>query len=541
MIIPRVKEYKEEEGHFRIGRAVVCRCCNETQSFAFWFLKKCLKDGIEEGANANLVFRENCAYQSEEYAIEISDRITVSYADKLGIRNAVSSLLQLLTEKEGVFFAQKCSVHDYPDCHHRAIMIDLARGLPPMQRLQEDLLRFALVKGRFLHLHLMDSEGMCYLSDVFPLDTPLRGTARYRKEDLKDLVRYCDSLGLEIIPEIEFPSHASTLVQSFPELKCKTKLEHPSTMVVCAGNEQTYSFYEKLVDEIIEIFPSEYLHLGGDELFFEDFPDWNWHCHWSECAECRKRMEENGLETIPRLYDHAVNRMQKMLAKKGKKMILFNDQISADCETLSREIIIQFWRLLNEHRGPKNGCTIEDLLKKGFTVINSDFCNCYFDMEMYGNAEKLSHFRFDSLEACPQEAQKNLLGAEACFWEYGNPENKHYLFSFFYACALFADKLWDRSDVVYHSAYTKSLTKLIVGPCADGELDISALFGSVLPPRRNDLLSYASLKYETLKRKTYEQSMRKLKSIPQTYSPYFIDTLISEFEHYEEQQFQKAP
>ena len=155
--------------------------------------------------------------------------------------------------EDGEYTVPCQSVEDYPDCLHRSVMIDLARGLPDKERLKEDLKRISLGKCNRVHFHLMDSEGICYRSDVFPFDDEINGTKTYSKQDLKGLVSYCKELGMEIIPEIEFPAHANALTKIYPTLKCQTDLEEQSGWTVCMGNEETYAFFEKLIEEICEI------------------------------------------------------------------------------------------------------------------------------------------------------------------------------------------------------------------------------------------------------------------------------------------------
>ncbi len=532
MIIPRVKEFQAYVGTLQVGNAFSCFAENEIEKFAVDYLSIFFAERVLKSQDANLIFIENSAYKSEEYSVDVSARVVVEYSDKLSVRNAISSLIQLCTVEKGIISVNKCRIHDCPDAEHRSVMIDIVRGLPDIVRLKEDLLRLALVKCRFVHFHLMDMSGMCYLSDVFPLDTPIRGTKRYTKAMLKDLIEYCDSIGLEVIPGIEIPSHAHSLTQFFPNLMCKTDIENPSNAVVCAGNEDTYGFYEKLIDEISEIFTSKYIQVGGDELYFGDLPEWNWFCHWLECSECKALMEREGITSQQQLYYYVMNRIKKLLDSRGKTMIMFNDEIDISEEVnLPKDIIIQFWRVANEKRGPRKGCSLESFAKNGFKVINSDFRNCYFDAEQYANAEKLSYFEYDKIPECSEGYRQNIIGGDACFWEYGNPLNKHYDFSFFYSSALFLDKLWNKKAAVYDKAYRKALTKIILGLEVEEDLDISDLFGSVLPPRRNDMLSYVSLEDDTMDYEMYDEIMQKLHNINRTYSKYFIDRLIYEFEN----------
>lgn len=115
-------------------------------------------------------------------------------------------------------------------------MIDLARGLPPISRLEENLKRLALAKCNNVHFHLMDEMGICFELDVYKGTENIRGTKPYTKEEMRDIAEFCHTLGIKVLPEIEIPAPAGFLLNIRPELKCKTDIENQSVWTVCAGN-----------------------------------------------------------------------------------------------------------------------------------------------------------------------------------------------------------------------------------------------------------------------------------------------------------------
>lgn len=477
----------------------------------------------EKSANVLLVCDESL--QNGAYGLEIKYKCVVYYGDKEGVRNALATLLQGVCIQEGRYVLPCQSVQDYPDCTYRSVMIDLARGLPEQVRLKEDVKRLSLAKCNKLHLHLMDALGVCYDSSVFKGQGEIRGTKLYSKADLKGLVAYCEKLGIEVIPEIEFPAHATTLTQTYPHLKCQTDVEKPSGWTVCLGNEKTYEFFEELTGEICEIFPCEYIHIGGDEHAFEDLPTQNRRYHWKDCKVCRVKMEAEKLIDERELFYYGVRRMRDIAKKAGRKIILWNDELDVSKSVdIPKDCTVQFWRIANRYRGPREGCSFEKLLQAGYDVICSPFEYCYIDLEEYANPEKLASFDYKSYENDGKYANK-ILGCEACAWEYGNPEYSHYTYSFTPSAILLLAKTWDRRNVTYEKAYRRELSKLILGCFTPTDYDMFELFGSIMPPRINGQNSYATVQNELIDKETLTRHKQILSDIPHTYSPFYVQAI----------------
>ena len=460
--------------------------------------------------------------------LDIDDVISVEYSNREGLRNALSTIILLLQNEEMGFCLQKQSLEDYPECGIRSVLIDLARGLPDYERLKEDVKRLALAKCNYIHLHLMDSFGICYESDVLGMPSDgIRGTKIYTKAQMKEFVSYCDALGIELIPEFEIPAHANYIVEKFPQMACQVDIENPSKAVVCVGSEQTYAFFERLIAEICEIFPSKYIHMGGDELYFDDLPDWNWKPHWMDCKVCQQKMKEEGITDIQGLYYYVVNRVHKILSSYGKTMIMYNDEIDISKPVpISKDIIMQFWRIAYKYRGPSVGCSYQKFLEQGFKVIVSPYEYTYIDMEEYANPERSSWFDFKNYKNS-RALSAGVLGGETCAWEYGNPEYTHYNFSFTSAAILLLAKMWDNSHVVYDTNYRKCLTRLILGYEAPNGYDIFQLFGSIMPPRINNVVSYVGEGNALLEEEEIIKHQEVLSGINHTYSPVYVSNLLA--------------
>lgn len=525
MIIPRPKKTLYSEKCLDFDR-IDMLCADDERGFAAKYIRMFCGfyiGYVNTEKDANLILKKNKLFEDNEYVINVSDKIIVEYGDAEGLRNALATLIQLIKYNNDIdtFSIGYQLISDYSDCKYRGVMIDLARGLPCFERLKEDIKRLSLAKCNYLHLHLTDSKGICYESSVFN-GSDINGTKRYTADMLKELAEWCKSLGIEIIPEIEIPAHAHYLQRTHPEFMCKCNIENQSTWCVCAANDKVYDFFGELIGELCGIFDGEYIHVGGDELCFNDFPQWNEFCHWDICEVCQERMEENNIITKTELYYLLMNKMNEIIKGFGKKMIMWNDQIDVSKPVgLSKDITVEFWRIANENRGPRKGCSFNALLSHGFNVINGNFERSYIDCEEFANPERMSAYSY--LDYPKNINSENIIGSEVLAWEYGNPEKIFYEASFAPCAILALDKMWDCSDAVYNDEYKKALTKLIIGFETPDDYDMFEVFGSIMPPRKNETPTYVTIKNDMIDKETLDWHLKKAEAICETYSPIYID------------------
>lgn len=521
MIIPRPESMKTEN---KLIPFTAIDVSGEQTDFADNYLLLFLPDRIlnNQAADLTVLLKQTEGYSENGYFLKAADEITVEFSKTEGLRNALSSLIQLIRAKDGQYLLQAAEINDFSPCKYRSVMIDLARGLPEPERLKEDLRRLALAKCNNVHFHLMDEMGICYLSDIYKSVDDIRGTARYSKATMREIAAYCDTLGISVVPEIEIPAHAGYLVKMHSELRCDTDIENQSDWCVCAGNDKTYEFYDALVGEVASLFKGEYLHIGGDELYFGDFPEWNALCHWDECRTCRKVMEEQGMRDKWDLYALMVRRMNEIVKKHGKKMIMWNDQIDFSVpRDIPRDIIMQFWRISDRNRGPRSGCNYNALTKE-FKVINADYSKYYVDCEDYATPEKASIYNY--LNYPKAEHPENVLGGESCAWEYGNPAVDHYELSFACTNTVLLDKLWNTEDVLFTPEYRAALTRLVLGAAVPEDYDMTELFDSLFPPRTSGKYTYIS-EGASPDDDFYVRHLSALDCITETYSPRYLRML----------------
>ncbi|MFC7230652.1 family 20 glycosylhydrolase [Saliphagus sp. GCM10025308] len=261
-----------------------------------------------------------------------------------------------------------CEIHDWPESSWREFMLDPARGFFPVEQVKRRIDQAARAKYNRLHLHLLDDEGYALESAAYPkLNQDADGTPRpaYSPEDIDELVTYAGDRGIDVVPEVDVPAHASHLLERYPELRCTVEDGDPADRTICIGSEETVEFVETLLEEVIEQFPFEYVHVGGDEWEMQGYS-------WNECVDCQAKMAADGSETDTEHFYAFVRHLHDFLAQHDRRTIVWNDQIDISASPdLPRDLLIHFWRVAAPDRGPVEGCSLERFLEEGFDVINS--------------------------------------------------------------------------------------------------------------------------------------------------------------------------
>ena len=439
-----------------------------------------------QGQNAAFSIRYCETMEAEGYTLNIRDgKIEVLYSDYAGIRNAIASLANLIREDLSV---NECEIHDYPKCSYRGIMLDMGRDVEGTEKLEEDLILAAKSKMNYLHFNLHDDEGSgirlkclpecCYVKDA------------YSYEQVAWLAELCDILGLEIIPGFDLPAHQPSLAAVFEEMVCVTGKEVPSKWCACAGSEKTYEVYEAVIEELTQLFPGKYFHVGGDELYIEDAPKRNLFCEWESCSRCKKYMLKNHISDRVDMYYHLMTRVYEMLKKRGKTMILWSDQVDTNREVkLPRDMIFEFWRVAGEGRGPRENCSMNHQLQLGYKVINADFPNTYIDNERQMNSERIKSWNIQEEPYCEEALKDNIWGSELCVWNYPVKRRAYHAWVLPSATVLMGDKLWNHDILPYSEDYEAAVTRTILGRKSPEGFNVFKAIGDVLPPR-SDLKIY---------------------------------------------------
>ncbi|MFA5342217.1 MAG: family 20 glycosylhydrolase, partial [Clostridia bacterium] len=311
------------------------------------------------------------------------------------------------------------TINDKPAFSYRGFMIDCARHFFLISDLKKMIDIAALFKFNKFHWHLVDDQGWRMEIKKYPLLTE-KGSKRnlsnfgryydpnphegfYTQNQMKEIVEYCKKKSIDVIPEIEIPGHVSACLNAYPNLSCREKDVPVRTHggifkdILCAGKEEVYEFIFSVLDEMSGIFPSEYVHIGGDEAPKE---------RWKECPHCIKKMESLKLKDYEQLQGYMMNRVYGYLQKKGKKAITWNESLRGG--NLEKGITVQNWREKDDE------CMLR--AADGGKIIVSDFFHYYLDYPL-GMTPLKKTYMYDPIPyALVDSCKKNIIGVEAPIW-----------------------------------------------------------------------------------------------------------------------------
>ena len=486
-ILPKFKQKISCAGTCSVPSVITYSALEENGRSGAFALTSFLRH-VKEAQNAFITFLPDPTLEkrTEIYRLTVSaNGIRIGYRDARGAINGAMSAVLLLRKR----VLDCCEITDYPDCSYRSFMIDMARGLPTERDIKNVIRYMALAKYNRLHLHLIDDKGPCYISEALPEYAYIGRGGQCSCAFLQEIDKLCASYGIEVVPEIEIPAHGTALCVSHPEFACQ--VPDAQGWAICPGNDDIWPFFDTLIGEIAEIFPhSEYIHIGTDELEFADLNP-PYPCHWNDCPRCAALREREGLADRQAEFYYVVQRMHDIVKSHGKKMMMWNDQIDVSRPVpLSRDILIQFWRIAAPGRGPYEGCSLEGFLKLGFTVVNAYYPYTYCDLESYISAEKLKIWTPYRVPEQSPEYAAQILGGECCAWEFGNYEEyPFYGYTTPAVIGMFGDKLWSIGDCEHDEQYRCALAEYIFGE-ADA-VEIFDCIGGLIPPRTAKKVMYA--------------------------------------------------
>ncbi len=316
----------------------------------------------------------------------------------------------------------------------RGVHLDVSRHFFDKEFIKEFINVLSMLDFNKFHWHLCDDQGWRLEILKYPKLTEISAYRKkadnmmyggfYTQEDVKEIVKYASARNIEVIPEIELPGHAQAVLAAYPELSCKQeKLEvwnewGISKHVYCAGKEASFDFLHHVLDEVFELFPGQYIHIGGDECLKE---------HWKTCPDCQKRMKELGLKNEEQLQSYFVKRIGRYIHQHGKQVIGWNEIMEGD---LDFPAIIMAWQ--GNEAGKK-------AIEKGFKVIQTPNPYLYLDWYQTSRSNEKGYFGvtttkdvFDYcpyLDECTDEQNSLIIGSQANIWteRIATPEEVWYM------------------------------------------------------------------------------------------------------------------
>ncbi|HEU0276297.1 MAG TPA: family 20 glycosylhydrolase [Rhodanobacteraceae bacterium] len=286
----------------------------------------------------------------EAYHLDVTpDRIIIAAHDNRGLLWGVQTLRQLLPlQHETPTTIPAVGIQDAPRYPWRGVMLDVARHFYPVAFVKQQIALASYYKLDVFHWHLTDDQGWRIQIKRYPKLTSVgawrtdadgqRYGGFYTQKEIRDVVDYARQRGVMVVPEIEMPGHSSAAIAAYPELSCNDeKIKVPTTWGVfdhadCVAKDSTYRFLENVLDEVINLFPSPYVHIGGDEV-----PPGV----WANCAACNQLAQEHGLQGEPGLHGYFVNRIRKYLAGRGKMLVGWDEILEGK---LNPGAVVEVWR-----------------------------------------------------------------------------------------------------------------------------------------------------------------------------------------------------
>ncbi|MDY3069189.1 MAG: beta-N-acetylhexosaminidase [Parabacteroides sp.] len=384
---------------------------------------------------------------SEAYTLNIDDkRIILSSKGLPGLLYASKTLSQLMPPEIGGndkytedITIPSLIVNDKPRFKWRGYMQDVSRTFYSTDVLKKYIDIMSLYKMNVLHLHLTDDQGWRVEIKKYPrltsekatqypeqYDQPAGRSGFYTQKELKELIAYAAERNVQIVPEIDIPGHCWPVLITYPELAVNESLYPDYVMpfretyhvwghqftpnTLDPTNEKVYKFLDNVFTEIAEIFPSEYIHFGGDEVR---------HILWEKNERIQKFMKEKGMNNVMELQSYFVQRVSEIISNKGKKPIGWND-ILADADNLPKSTHIMSWL---------GNSAVKDAAKYGFRTIATPSSHLYFDIRQGtpddGLLSDLSYpyaitlkdvYGYDPTEGLNKKETECLLGVQANMW-----------------------------------------------------------------------------------------------------------------------------
>ena len=342
--------------------------------------------------NAPIAITQNKNLDNEAYKLEITTSgVSIEASSLQGLNHALSTLHQLVltatNEKLPVL-----TINDKPRFGYRGLMLDCSRHFWTIDNLKETIDQMAFFKLNTLHMHLTDNNAWRLAMDKYPqlteegtyyYDYPEMSGKYYSKAELKELVKYAQERGVEIIPEVDLPGHSTALLAALPQLSCNggtfeaypeerpySKRKRGAENMICVGNPESLKFVEDVVNELTEIFPSQYIHLGGDEVPTHT---------WEKCPKCQALYKREKMKQPGELQDYFTRKVSEIVRAKGKTMIGW-DEIN-DRNAATPEDMLTVWR----DEGTPNQLKA---LERNIPVIMCPQHGCYFDWGYAGNSTR---------------------------------------------------------------------------------------------------------------------------------------------------------
>ncbi len=373
----------------------------------------------------------------EGYRLDVTPHGVVIRARSIaGAYYALQTLHQLTGDQPTEVAALR--IDDAPRFPYRGFMLDVSRHFRSKAFVLRQIDAMARFKLNRLHLHLTDGAGWRIEIKAYPhlteqgawrpyksymewfhgdrnfctADHPLADGGFYTQDDIREIVAYARRHQITIIPEIEMPSHSEEVIACYPELSCSGRYDGGE---FCPGNDAVFTFFEQVLTEVMELFPSQYIHIGGDEAGKGA---------WRTCPKCQARMQAEGLQSVEELQSYFIHRIERFIDSKGRRMIGWDEILEGG---LAPNATIMSWR------GTHGGM---EAVRAGHDAIMTPGEFCYIDhaqdapftqpLSIGGYLPLRKVYSYDPTSECTDASQRaRILGVQANLWTEYVPTDSH--------------------------------------------------------------------------------------------------------------------
>ena len=399
------------------------------------------------------------------YRLQVSPKsIRIEGNDGSGVFYGVQTLIQLLPTRSGIVpVIEAVTINDYPRFAYRGMHLDVVRHFFPVEYVKRYIDYLALHKMNYFHWHLTDDQAWRIEMKSHP-ELTQRGSSRegeivglypgtyrerpyegyYTQEQVREIIRYAAQRYITVIPEIDIPGHCMAVLAVHPEYSTEPELTHKTAQTwgiynkfnnVLAPTPQVFAFLSEVFDELCELFPSQYIHVGGDECAKK------W---WKQSRVAQQFIKDQGLKDEDELQSYFIRYVADVIARKGKTAVGWNEILEGG---LAPDAVVMSWQ------GTQGGITAA---RSGHRVIMTPSGFSYYNNRQSHNQHQITHqgylpldkvYRYRIIpDELTEEQARNIIGAQACLWTEYFPTTGKVETALFPRISALAENVWSQPE-----------------------------------------------------------------------------------------------
>ena len=401
----------------------------------------------------------------ESYRLSISNRgVEIAAGGQAGLFYGIQSLLQIMRENNDSKTLPFCEIVDEPRYGWRRFMVDESRHFVGKQKVKQILDYMAFHKMNVFHWHLTDAQGWRIEIKKYPKLTTIGAKGNetnanapaqfYSQKDIQEIVKYATERQIQVIPEIDMPGHASAAILAYPENGGGGSEKHPN-FTFNPGKEETYTFLQDILTEVAALFPSKYIHIGGDEVSFGNEK-------WPQLPEVQQLMKKENLKSMLDVEHYFIRRIQKHVKSLGKTMLGWDEL--AESGVPVNEVALMWWR----HDKPE---ILDQILANKYPIILCPRVPLYLDFKQYeshknGRTWGGKYATLEGIYEFPESLHRNvdsqqILGVQGNLWTERFSSSNSIDFMIFPRLAAISESGWTKPENKDQASFNKRLATIL--------------------------------------------------------------------------------